>query len=1188
MSELDVIIPVYNESDSIRELLARLKTSLSQSGIDYRLIFVDDHSTDGTKEKIEGFLKSDGFANGELGLNLGGLIYDARANSTKTNGNSKILLLTKNGKKGKAFSILEGAKEAKAPYIAMIDSDLQYPPEVIPRMYSMTDKYDVIVANRKTQKIPFLRRIASRINYFIFERILHGFNVDTQSGLKIFRKEVIENLREEDVTEWTLDLPLLIKAKELGYRIGSIDIDFEKRKYGTSKLKIFKASLEIAKASLKLKIRKKKIFTFNSSFGDSLVGAGLIYRGKKFITHTNLLPEVSAVEVLVGWQKLAILTIVLLILLGLLLNLTLTIVLLSAFLTSLYFLDLLFSFYILSKSIISPVEIRFKRDELSAIPEESLPVYSVLCPLYKESKILPHFIEAIDAIDWPKEKLDVILLLEEEDQETRQALYSLKLPNYFRVLVVPDSAPKTKPKACNFGLAHAKGEFLVVYDAEDRADPLQLKKAYLAFSRLPQEVVCLQSKLNYYNPNQNLLTKLFTAEYSLWFDLILPGLQSINTIIPLGGTSNHFKTHVLRSLGGWDPFNVTEDCDLGVRLFKQGFKTAIIDSTTFEEANSNILSWIKQRSRWIKGYLQTYLVHTRNPFEFLRKSAIHAFIFQLVIGARTTFIIINPLLWFQTLAYFTLNQLVGSTIESFYPGYVYYFAAFSLVFGNFMYLYTYMVGCAKRRYFSLIKYMPLLPFYWFLSSIAALVAFYQLVRRPYFWEKTEHGLHLRKVRESFLIDILSFKTQSKRQKFFYPLRTLKFVGFIFQKTILDILGLFKPLERLTNPDKGGLRILIFNWRDIKHKWSGGAEVYIHELAKRWVKMGHKVTLFCGWDGEAKREETIDGVKIIRRGGFYTIYLLAFIYYIFKYRGKFDVVIDCENGIPFFTPLFVRIPKILLIHHVHQEVFRKHLTFPFSSFAIFLESKLMPRVYKRISFVTISESSKKDIVARGWAEEERVSVIHPGINPQLFVKCIKTRHPSFIYLGRLKPWKNVEVAIDAFENIVRKYPEARLTIAGFGESLPYLEERVKNKCLEGKVLFLGRVSEAQKPKLFSSSWAAIQPSSFEGWGITIIEANAASTPVIASNVNGLCDSVIDGRTGILFPLNNVEKLTEALEKVIADSNLRNFLSRNAYLWARRFSWDLSANIFMQVIKSCVIRSEFAPIYSLLKLSKAQYT
>src|SRR3989338_8862120 len=238
-------------------------------------------------------------------------------------------------------------------------------------------------------------------------------------------------------------------------------------------------------------------------------------------------------------------------------------------------------------------------------------------------------------------------------------------------------------------------------DAEDRPEPDQLLKAYLAFQKLPKETVCLQAKLNYFNPHQNLLTRFFTAEYSLWFDIVLTGLQSIGTTIHLGGTSNHFKTQVLRDLEGWDPFNVTEDCDLGIRLFKFGLKTAVIDSITLEEANSNFKNWIRQRSRWIKGYMQTYLVHMRNPIGFIRTNGLHAFIFQLVVGGKIASLFINPLLWAATISYFLLYNLVGPTIEILYPTLIFYIAVVSLVFGNFLYLYYYMIGCAQRAHWQL-------------------------------------------------------------------------------------------------------------------------------------------------------------------------------------------------------------------------------------------------------------------------------------------------------------------------------------------------------------------------------------------------------------------------------------------------------------------------------------------------------
>jgi cellulose synthase/poly-beta-1,6-N-acetylglucosamine synthase-like glycosyltransferase len=229
----------------------------------------------------------------------------------------------------------------------------------------------------------------------------------------------------------------------------------------------------------------------------------------------------------------------------------------------------------------------------------------------------------------------------------------------------------------------------------------------------------------------------------LWFDLVLTGLQSIHAPIPLGGTSNHFRTKDLLALKGWDAFNVTEDCDLGIRLVKHGYRTAIINSVTLEEANSSMWNWFRQRTRWIKGYMQTYMVHMRRPDDFLHiKKKSHIITFQLIVGGKILSMFINPMMWAITISYFALRATVGKAIESFYPPPVLYMGAFSLIFGNFLYLYYYMIGCAKRGQDDIIKYVFLVPFYWLGMSVAAWVASTQFLIRPHHWAKTKHGLHL--------------------------------------------------------------------------------------------------------------------------------------------------------------------------------------------------------------------------------------------------------------------------------------------------------------------------------------------------------------------------------------------------------------------------------------------------------------
>lgn len=262
-----------------------------------------------------------------------------------------------------------------------------------------------------------------------------------------------------------------------------------------------------------------------------------------------------------------------------------------------YFSMSLFKFMIIMYGTRDYAQIRFSKEDIDAIDERTLPVYTILVPMYKESEVIPHLLENIEQLDYPKAKLDVRLLIEEDDLEAQHILKEMKLPPYYTIIVVPHSLPKTKPKACNYGLIRARGEYVVIYDAEDRPDADQLKKVHAAFQKSPDSCACIQAKLNYFNSEQNLLTRWFTHEYSMWFELLLPGVMQLDIPIPLGGTSNHFKMSILKEINAWDPYNVTEDADLGIRLYKSGYTTAIVDSRTWEEANSRVGNWIRQRSR---------------------------------------------------------------------------------------------------------------------------------------------------------------------------------------------------------------------------------------------------------------------------------------------------------------------------------------------------------------------------------------------------------------------------------------------------------------------------------------------------------------------------------------------------------------------------------------------------------------
>ncbi len=1347
---------------------------------------------------------------------------------------------------------------------------------------------------------------------------------------------------------------------------------------------------------------------------------GFHYKGSEFIHHADLHITESAFFNLLRHQKIVLGAIVGILAFGFYLNWQITAIALFGVMTVLYFFDLLFSAFIVFQSYKALPEIHISKAEIEGFRDEDCPTYTIFCPLYKEWQVVPQFVEAMQKLDYPHEKLQVLFLLEENDVETIEKISTSSLPPHFHIVVVPHSKPKTKPKAMNYGLDYVSGEYVVIYDAEDVPEVDQLKKAVLAFKKVPGNVACIQAKLNFYNPHQNILTRLFTAEYSLWFDLVLPGYQSIGAPIPLGGTSNHFRAETLRQLGGWDAFNVTEDCDLGMRLAKRGYTTAIVDSTTHEEANSDMLNWYNQRSRWIKGYIQTYFVHMRDPQKyFANGKGKDFFLFQLIVGGKILSLFINPIMWITTICYFLFRAKIAVFIEPLFPGPILYIGVFSLIFGNFLSLYYYMVGCVKRGYDGLIKYVFLIPFYWLGMSIAAWQALYEIFVKPHYWAKTIHGLHLAPVQvaphmpwtmnvpapkvafdmkavlqnqpsrivrpvanptvqvsaatatdtvaenEPELVHILSESTDEEtwtvqgkrfitssagllvlsaiignilnfvfnaylgrvltladfgtitivnifvyllslftnalstttthevsffegmhsgmgssfirktwlyvlcggvaaslfwmlivptigdyfkisnlivifaftpailfaaldalnrgylqgtfsfgstaatnlfeivvklvlaftlvtyglsalaslaipgsmfaawlastalagliyrkvsrtnlpqtapkkfpfvfyaaalvsgvstaafltsdimlakhylspddagryalislvgkmifffgsllntfimpvvsraegehkdasweftklfggaafltigaalglgiggfffvpllfgeravsivpyvpmyslamalftlsstimsyglaRKRYVFPLisicmsaalwvsiaqrhdsindfvttilaiNILEFAliclvhffydSFVYlSRNVIDILRVVERLPDARKADFGKMNILVFNWRDTKSAYAGGAETYVQSLASRWVKDGHAVTLFTSNDGHLPQNGETDGVRIIRRGGFYAVYVIASLYYLFHFRGKFDAIVDSENGIPFFTPLYAKEPVYCLVHHIHQEVFRKSLVWPLSSLACFLEKDLMPLVYRNCNFITVSDSSKQAMEKHRITMKD-IQVVNPGIDIDFLTPGEKAVVPTVSYIGRLKEHKSVHVLIKAFKEVLKNVPTAQLIIAGDGEEEDALKELAKKLHLESSVAFCGRVSEEEKRDILRKSWVFVTPSMIEGWGITTIEANACGTPVIASDVSGLRDSVRDGETGVLVAHGRADLLAAKITEVLRDASLREFLSRNALQWAGNFGWQRSSQTFMDIVSS----------------------
>lgn len=391
------------------------------------------------------------------------------------------------------------------------------------------------------------------------------------------------------------------------------------------------------------------------------------------------------------------------------------------------------------------VNIMVSEEELAELNDSSLPRYTVIVPLRFERPIVPHLVESLKKLDYPKNKLEIFFVIGVDDTETAQALEEQginarsdsinTLDTYMHLIKVPKMNVDTKPLVCNYALRFATGAYTVIYDAEDAPEPTQLKKAVIGYQKSSLDTVCLQAKLGFYNSHKNLLTRFFTLEYGMWFDYFLPGLQSIKSPVPLGGTSNHFVTKVLTQTGEWDPYNVTEDADLGMRIYRHRYRTKILDSYTMEEASSKLGVWLKQRSRWEKGFLATLLVHLRHPVKLRRELGAKQFWLGVTIFFGNFYMpFINPMLWLITILWLLSLFSIGTI-----SWYIWVPALLNLIVGNIVHMAMHFMAAfrTKRRDLSLLAL--LIPFYWALISLATYIASYEIFRDPYKWNKTSHG-----------------------------------------------------------------------------------------------------------------------------------------------------------------------------------------------------------------------------------------------------------------------------------------------------------------------------------------------------------------------------------------------------------------------------------------------------------------
>ncbi|AIL65613.1 N-glycosyltransferase [Rickettsiales bacterium Ac37b] len=444
------------------------------------------------------------------------------------------------------------------------------------------------------------------------------------------------------------------------------------------------------------------------------------------------LPNKSSHFTFCRWQKISIILLIFFIIISFKFFTTSTVLSLFIATNLLYLCSNIFKTILYIAGIFS---YQNKEKENLELIDSELPIYTILLPLLHEQEVLPRLIFSINSLNYPKSKLDIKLIIEEDDHITLNAIKNLHCGDHFQLIIVPKSFPCTKPKALNYALKFARGTYITIYDAEDRPEPNQLRKVIKAFQNASDDVICMQAKLNFFNREENLLSKFFALEYSLLFDVILWGVSSLKMPIPLGGTSNHFIRDKLEQIGKWDPFNVTEDADLGIRLSSYQYKTQILNSITLEESPLTLLSWIIQRSRWIKGYILTYLVHMRNPKLLLNSLGVKGFLgIQFFIGLPAICFLTAPIMWFGS---FVINYNISGSLISQTTYYLWYI--------NLIYCFILpLISASFISYFNKWPHMILscllFPFYFILHSIASFRAVWYLIFAPTYWDKTPHGI----------------------------------------------------------------------------------------------------------------------------------------------------------------------------------------------------------------------------------------------------------------------------------------------------------------------------------------------------------------------------------------------------------------------------------------------------------------
>jgi cellulose synthase/poly-beta-1,6-N-acetylglucosamine synthase-like glycosyltransferase len=636
---------------------------------------------------------------------------------------------------------LEEIRNAIGSRIIIFDADLHCTSSAIPELLLGLEKHDIVIAKPGLRNMPWYRGVQSACGSFLRAPLFLVLGTLPVNGLRGYRSSALQTIERSPLfrEQRPAEAQLLLLAHHLGLSIGRMEAEMYSEIFSGWTRHVIGKYIDTTWEVVSFRQHNSSRFLFPFLYPPTKQE----YTAAGFTNVTDYLflsdHESAKMHVTKETFSLAIVCAI-----GGSLGLWGTSIVSGWSMLQLIFfaLSLMYLTIIISKiwAMILGAHypyVHCSPEEIGSLSPAELPVITVLIPLYKEREIIPQLFRRISEFDYPVEKLDIIFILESTDQETISAFLTAQPPAHFKALLSPNVTPKTKPKALNVAFTKSKGEILVIFDAEILPDVDQLKKAYITFKQHP-EAKYLHGRMNVYNADFNWITHLYDAEFAYFYDYYLPGIVRMGVPIPLSGHSTYFRREVIEKVGGWDSYNIAEDCDIGIRIYRHGFKSGMmLDSFSWEQSTTTIPRWLRQRTRWEQGFIQTSLVHLRFPL--LLKTELGSwrnfFWFLYLVPGN---VILNILHIFHWGLFFLWIFTHAAFIEFLFPLSTIYFSMLTFIGGNYVLLMFHMLGLYSRRHYTGVKYALGSLVYWIMLGLATFRAAILFFFRPFSWDKTPH------------------------------------------------------------------------------------------------------------------------------------------------------------------------------------------------------------------------------------------------------------------------------------------------------------------------------------------------------------------------------------------------------------------------------------------------------------------